>query len=137
MRGPIAGKTGTTDDEFDLWFVGFTPELVAVVWVGFDEPAPVGLPSSRGALPIWTDFMRDVVGTRVRGRFPRPPGLEPVAIDPETGARALAGCPRRLEELFLRGTGPTTTCPAEAVAGRDEQPGFFRRTFRRLFGRRS
>lgn len=136
MRGPIAGKTGTTDDEFDLWFVGFTPELVAVVWVGFDDPAPVGLPSSRGALPIWTDFIREVVGVRVRGRFPRPSGVEPLEIDPETGALALAGCPRRSEEVFLRGTGPQETCPAEAVAGEEKKPGFFRRTFRRLLGQR-
>lgn len=135
MRGPIAGKTGTTDDEFDLWFVGFTPELVAVVWVGFDDPAPVGLPSSRGALPIWTDFISDVLGQNVRGRFPRPAGLEQIAIDPASGARALSGCPRSRTEWFLEGTGPTTTCPVEAVAGDDEQPGFFRRTFRRLLGR--
>ncbi len=135
MRGPIAGKTGTTDDEFDLWFVGFTPELVAVVWVGFDDPAPVGLPSSRGALPIWTDFISDVLGQNVRGRFPRPAGLEQIAIDPESGARALAGCPRSRTEWFLEGTGPTTTCPVEAVAEDDGQPGFFRRTFRRLLGR--
>jgi penicillin-binding protein 1B len=135
MRGPIAGKTGTTDDEFDLWFVGFTPELVAVVWVGFDEPAPVGLPSSRGALPIWTDFMRDVLGPQIRGRFPRPSGLEELFIDPVSGALALEGCPRREAELFLRGTGPEATCPTRVAEGEGGQPGFFRRTFRRFFGR--
>jgi len=136
MRGPIAGKTGTTDDEFDLWFVGFTPELVAAVWVGFDDPAPVGMPSSRGALPIWTDFMSEVLGLRVRGSFPRPSGIEEVAIDPESGARALSGCPRSHPELFLVGTGPKTTCPTKALGDDDEgQRGFFRRTFRRLFGR--
>ena len=135
MRGPIAGKTGTTDDEFDLWFVGFTPELVAAVWVGFDDPAPVGMPSSRGALPIWTDFMSDVLGLRVRGSFPRPSGLEEIAVDPESGARALSGCPRSRSELFLVGTTPEATCPARALADEQGQPGFFRRTFRRLFGR--
>jgi penicillin-binding protein 1B len=135
MRGPIAGKTGTTDDEFDLWFVGFTPELVAAVWVGFDDPAPVGMPSSRGALPIWTDFMSEVLGLRVRGSFPRPSGLEEVAVDPESGARALSGCPRSRSELFLVGTAPKATCPAKALADEQGQPGFFRRTFRRLFGR--
>lgn len=133
MVGPIAGKTGTTDDEHDLWFVGFTPELVAVVWVGFDDPAPVGLPSSAGALPIWTDFMMEVLGKRVRGAFPRPNSVEVVAVDPETGARALADCPRREREFFIRGTAPEQTCPAAAVV--PEQPGVFRRTFERLFGR--
>ncbi|CAN0029111.1 unnamed protein product, partial [Discosporangium mesarthrocarpum] len=53
LRGPIAGKTGTTDDEVDLWFVGFTPEIVAVVWIGYDEPRKIVEPSSRGELPIW------------------------------------------------------------------------------------
>ena len=135
MKGPIAGKTGTTDDEFDLWFVGFTPELVAVVWVGFDEPSPVGLPSSRGALPIWTDFVSDVLGSRVRGRFPRPSGLEELFIDPSSGALALEGCPRREAEFFLRGTAPEQTCPARVAEAEGEQPGFFQRTLRRLFGR--
>ena len=132
MRGPIAGKTGTSDDEHDLWFVGFTPELVAVVWVGFDEPAPVGLPSSAGALPIWTDFMKAVLGKEVRGLFPRPSSVEVVSIDPETGARALAGCPRQESEVFIRGTAPVRTCPESRPA--DEQPGLFRRTLGRLFG---
>ena len=132
MRGPIAGKTGTTDEEHDLWFVGFTPELVAVVWVGFDEPAPVGLPSSAGALPIWTDFMMQVLGKQVRGLFPRPSSVEVVSVDPVSGARALAGCPRNQDEIFIRGTAPVRTCPESQ--GSDEQPGFFRRTLGRLFG---
>ena len=134
MRGPVAGKTGTTDDELDLWFVGFTPELVTVVWVGFDEPTPVGMPSSMGALPIWTDFMMDVVGDRVRGRFPRPVGVEALRIDPRSGALALAGCPRGETEFFIEGSGPTATCPPGAPPGKDEPPGLFRRTLRRLFG---
>ena len=132
MRGPIAGKTGTTDEEHDLWFVGFTPELVAVVWVGFDEPAPVGLPSSAGALPIWTDFMIQVLGKQVRGLFPRPSSVEVVSVDPVSGARALPGCPRQANEIFIRGTAPVRTCPESQRA--DEQPGFFRRTLGRLFG---
>ena len=132
MLGPIAGKTGTTDDEHDLWFVGFTPELVAVVWVGFDGPAPVGLPSSAGALPIWIDFMTEILGKRVRGLFPRPNSVEVVSVDPRTGARALSACPRRESEIFIRGTAPTRTCPESLDS--DEQPGLFRRTLGRLFG---
>ena len=135
MTGHIAGKTGTTDDEVDLWFVGFTPELVAVVWVGYDEPASIGIPSAQGALPIWTEFMSNAVGTHVRGAFPRPSGVVEIEIDPLTGARALAGCPRRSSELFLEGTEPELTCPAGGTAAEDLQPGGFRRTLRRLFGR--
>jgi membrane carboxypeptidase/penicillin-binding protein len=110
IEGPVAGKTGTTDDEFDLWFVGFTPELVAVVWVGFDEPRTIGVQSSWGALPIWVDFMKAAVGKRIRGVFPRPPSVRRVEINPETGALAMVGCPVTASEVFLRGTEPTRIC---------------------------
>lgn len=125
LRGPIAGKTGTTDDEYDLWFVGFTPELVAVVWVGYDEPQPIGVPSSRGALPIWADFLSEVTGDVVRGAFTKPSSVERIEIDPATGARAMAGCPERRVEYFLEGTLPRETCPA----GARRRAGFFERLF--------
>ena len=111
LSGPVAAKTGTTDEERDLWFVGYTPELVAVVWVGYDEPRRVGLPSSAGALPIWREFVEEATGGRVRGAFPRPRDLEEADIDPTTGALALRGCPQRVTEYFLPGTLPTTICP--------------------------
>ncbi len=132
LKGPIAGKTGTTDDEFDLWFVGYTPELVAVVWVGYDEPRGVGAPSSRGALPIWVDFVTEVTGQRVRGAFPRPANVEEAMVEPTTGALALAGCPDARSEVFIEGTLPDVTCPGGA--GGDRRPGVLRRTFGRLFG---
>ena len=132
LKGPIAAKTGTTDDEFDLWFVGFTPELVAVVWVGYDEPGPVGMPSSRGALPIWADFLKQAVGTEVRGRFAQPRGIVRVDVDPTSGALALSGCPARKPELFLEGTQPVATCPPSKERGGSESG--FRRTLRRWFG---
>ncbi|MCA9503082.1 MAG: PBP1A family penicillin-binding protein [Spirochaetaceae bacterium] len=128
LRGPIAGKTGTTDEEYDLWFVGFTPEMVAVVWVGYDEPKAIGVPSSRGALPIWADFLSAVTGDEVRGAFVKPSSVEQIDIDPQSGARALLGCPEHRPEYFLAGTAPEKTCPRER---------FFRRRgfFDRLFGR--
>lgn len=125
LRGPIAGKTGTTDDEYDLWFVGFTPEIAAVVWVGYDEPYPIGVPSSRGALPIWADFLSEVTGERVRGIFARPAGIEVAEVDPRSGARALSGCPERRVEFFLEGTVPEATCPR----GGGRPQGFFDRLF--------
>jgi len=112
LRGPVAGKTGTTDGEHDLWFVGYTPELVAAVWVGFDEPRSLGVPSSVGALPIWRRFVEELTGGRVRGVFRQPADVERVEIEPSTGALALAGCPARRPEFFLEGTVPATTCPA-------------------------
>jgi penicillin-binding protein 1B len=117
LHGPIAAKTGTTDEERDLWFVGYTPDLVAVVWLGFDEPRSVGLSSSRGALPIWRRFVEGATGGVVRGAFLRPPEIERVAINPTTGALALSGCPDRRDEYFVAGTLPTHVCPAGAERG--------------------
>ena len=125
LRGPIAGKTGTTDEEYDLWFVGFTPEIVAVVWVGYDEPSPIGVPSSRGALPIWADFLAEVTSGRVRGAFAKPASVEEIEIDPVSGARAMWGCPERRSEFFLAGTAPKETCPA----GARPRSSFFERLF--------
>ena len=120
LRGPVAAKTGTTDAERDLWFVGYTPELVAVVWIGFDEPASIGVPSSVGALPIWRRFVQDLTGGEIRGAFLRPPVVQEVEIDPTSGALALAGCPERRREFFLPGTLPEVVCPG---GGRREPDG--------------
>jgi penicillin-binding protein 1B len=120
LRGPVAAKTGTSDKERDLWFVGFTPELVAVVWVGFDEPRSLRIPSSVGALPIWRSFVQELTGGEIRGAFLPPPEVETVAIDPVTGARALPGCPERRPEYFLPGTVPTEACPSGSFAGAEE-----------------
>jgi len=119
LRGPVAGKTGTTDDEHDLWFVGFTPELVTLVWVGYDEPRTIGVQSSWGALPIWVDFTKQAVGERVRGAFLQPPSIRELEIDPDTGALALAGCPRRQSEFFLRGTEPVSVCAGPGASSLD------------------
>ena len=72
-RGPVAGKTGTTNDEYDTWFAGYTPELAVVVWVGFDQPRSIGLPAARVALPIWVRFVKDASGgSRARDASSRP-----------------------------------------------------------------
>jgi membrane carboxypeptidase/penicillin-binding protein len=111
IQGPIAGKTGTSNDSKDAWFVGFTPDLVAVAWVGFDEPRDMKLPSSQLAVPIWLRFLKDATGGIVPGAFAPPSDVHRVEIDPVSGAVALAGCPRRTSEYFLEGTEPRTTCP--------------------------
>lgn len=145
LEGAIAGKTGTTDDERDLWFVGFTPELVAVVWLGFDEPRSIGVSSSRGPLPIWADFVKEAAGSRIRGLFIPPRNIERLEIDPESEALAVKGCPSRRSEIFLAGTAPSEICDGRsrssvADRGRDrhavQQPGRDRRRERRpgLFG---
>jgi penicillin-binding protein 1B len=132
LRGPIAAKTGTTTSEHDLWLAGYTPEIAAVVWIGFDEPRSLGIPSSQGALPIWRRFLFELTGGEIRGAFRPPPGVETAEVDPESGALALWACPSRRSEYFLAGTAPTTTCPTGGLAGgrpADEDPaverGFF------------
>ncbi len=122
IQGQVAAKTGTRDDERDAWFAGYTPELVVVVWVGFDAPRSLGLPASRAALPIWSRFVREATGGRTRGAFLPPAEVVQVAIDPLTGARALAGCPRSGLEYFLRGTEPEEVCP-EWLRADGERPG--------------
>ena len=112
LVGPIAGKTGTSNDERDAWFVGYTPELVAVVWVGFDEPRSLGLASAAIALPVWGRFVREATGGRVRGAFLRPPDVEELEIDPTSGRRRARGLSRRAgSSTSCAGTEPATTCP--------------------------
>jgi penicillin-binding protein 1B len=111
IEGPAAGKTGTSDDERDAWFAGFTPELVVVVWVGFDEPRSLGLAAGSVAVPIWARFVHEATGGKLRGEFPRPPEVIELEIEPASGAIAKAGCPVHQAEYFLAGTEPTQTCP--------------------------
>jgi penicillin-binding protein 1B len=131
IKGPIAAKTGTSDEERDLWFIGYTPELVAVVWIGFDEPRSIGFASSRGALPIWRRFVGELTGGQIHGQFPRPSSIVVEDVDPITGARALWGCPDRRRELFLEGTVPEEVCPSGAAKGSEEDG--FQRTQERFF----
>jgi len=105
-----AGKTGTTNDLRDAWFVGFTPELLTVVWVGFDDNQPVGLSGARAALPIWTQFMRTALAGRASVPFEAPDGISFVDIDAETGKLATPRCPKIIPEAFLAGTEPHELC---------------------------
>ncbi|MGD9906758.1 MAG: penicillin-binding protein 1A [Vicinamibacterales bacterium] len=105
-----AGKTGTTNDLRDAWFVGFTPELLAVVWVGLDDNQILGLSGAQSALPIWTAFMQRATAGRGNVPFAMPPGVTQVEIDRDTGRPALPACPRTTTEAFLAGTEPAGWC---------------------------
>lgn len=105
-----AGKTGTTNDLRDAWFVGFTPELLTAVWVGFDDNQPLGLSGATAAVPIWTRFMLDALAGRPNVPFEVPPGITFAEIDRDTGQLALHQCPRVFREAFLAGTEPTYFC---------------------------
>lgn len=106
-----AGKTGTTNDMRDAWFAGFTPELLTVVWVGFDNNQPIGLTGAQAAVPIWTDFMKAALAGRRTSAFTPPDGITFVDIDRDTGKLATPYCPRTLTESFLTGTEPAERCP--------------------------
>ncbi len=107
---PVAGKTGTTNDMKDAWFVGFIPQLVTGVWVGFDQERSLGSGGSGGqaAAPIWTDFMqRAVAGIPVQN-FTAPADVTFATINPRTGRLAREGSEGSLQECFISGTEPTS-----------------------------
>ncbi len=105
-----AGKSGTTNDQRDAWFVGFTPELLTVVWVGFDDNQPLSLTGSQAAVPIWTEFMKAALAGRPSLPFNAPDGITFTEIDRDTGKLALPGCPRTYNESFISGTEPIEYC---------------------------
>jgi penicillin-binding protein 1B len=111
-----AGKTGTTNDLRDAWFVGFTPELLTVVWVGFDDNQPVGLSGAQAALPVWTQFMTRALAGRPSVAFAAPEGIAYADIDPLTGKLATPLCPKVLTESFLPGSEPTESCELHGAA---------------------
>ncbi|MHB8771169.1 MAG: PBP1A family penicillin-binding protein [Syntrophales bacterium] len=108
---PAAGKTGTTDGNRDSWFVGYTPDVVCAVWVGYDSGADTGLTGATGALQIWARFLRTLYPHAGPPAPVRPAGVETAAIDPASGYLATAACPHVVEEAYLTGTAPKGTCP--------------------------
>ncbi len=110
-----AGKTGTTSDYRDAWFVGYTPDVVAAVWVGFDRGKPLRLSSSESALPVWGSFMSSFETTR--GEIDPPDGVVFRNVDPESGYVWAEGCPGPFREVFLSGTAPTRECPRGFFGG--------------------
>jgi penicillin-binding protein 1A len=108
---PIAGKTGTTNDSFDAWFVGFTPDLAVGVWVGFDQPKTLGQveQGASAAAPIFRDFMKDALEGKPATPFRIPQGIRLVRINEETGAPAQPGDQSVIVEAFKPGNEPTAT----------------------------
>jgi penicillin-binding protein 1B len=118
VTGAVAGKTGTTNDARDAWFVGYSPRLLAVVWVGFDGAEAHGLSGAEGALPIWADFMRQAMETYPQPEFTVPSGIAFADIDVVTGQRANRFCPVVARETFLVGTEPP---PCQEHGGMGDQ----------------
>ncbi len=120
---PLGGKTGTTNDERDAWFMGISPDLVAGAYVGFDAPYPMGRRETGGrvAAPIVREFLTQTVGTRPPIPFRRPPGIRIVRVNVETGLLAGPGDLNVIEEAFRPGTEPTGE---SAVIGSEEEDDF-------------
>jgi penicillin-binding protein 1B len=130
VTGEVAGKTGTTNDARDAWFVGYSPDLLALVWVGFDDNAPIGLSGAQAALPIWAEFMKQVgAAYGTASTFAVPPGITAARIDPTTGKLASRYCPTTAPEIFLTGTEPGP-CPEHTGGGVGDQVGDWWKRFR-------
>lgn len=113
---PAAAKTGTTSGERDAWFIGFTPDLLALVWVGFDDNASLHLTGASAALPLWTLFMKRSLAGIPPSDFIPPPRIIFRKVDPETGLL----CSKGIDEAFIEGTEPSNYCKGEG-------PGLLRR----------
>jgi len=122
FNAPVAGKTGTSNEARDAWFVGFTPSIVAGVWVGFDNNRPIGITGGVAAAPIWADFMkcsaaRGAIAANNQLSFVPPPNIVTATINSRTGARVTKHCPadqadKTVQEVFVRGTEPIANCEA-------------------------
>jgi penicillin-binding protein 1B len=115
---PAAGKTGTTNDSVDAWFAGFTPNLLTVVWTGFDQKEALGLTGAEASLPAWVDFMKAATASRPDGDFPVPSDVARVRVDPLTGYLASPHCPVTMEGVFPKALAPTEVCPFHTSASR-------------------
>jgi penicillin-binding protein 1B len=123
FRANVAGKTGTSRDG---WFAGFTPNLVCVVYVGFDDGSDLGMTGADSALPIWTDFMTAALQNHPDwgGDWQEPSDIEHADIDPHTGQLAAPDSPDKRNEIFIRGSAPTETSrPEESATPEDQLPG--------------
>ncbi|HEY0833772.1 MAG TPA: penicillin-binding protein 1A, partial [Azospirillum sp.] len=116
---PLAGKTGTTNDANDAWFVGFSPDLVVGTYIGFDQPRTLGAKETGGsaAVPIFKEFMEAALKDRPATPFRVPPGLRLVRVNPENGQLAQPGERKSIWEAFLPGTEPNPDLPAPVLDG--------------------
>jgi penicillin-binding protein 1B len=108
---PVGGKTGTTNDYKDAWFVGYTPNILALVWVGFDDGSSVHASGAGAALPIWAELMRMLPQFVSGNWFKMPPGVVKRTVCPESGQQAVKNrCPHPVEEYFLEDNVPKDYC---------------------------
>ena len=111
----VAGKTGTTDEQRDAWFAGFTGDKLAIVWIGYDDNRAARLTGAGAALPVWGEIMASLAPEPLA--LPRPESIETVLIDPQSGLRADSGCEGSLELPFASGSAPTARAPCATAVG--------------------
>jgi len=113
FRRIAAGKTGTTNDKRDAWFIGFTPQTLGLVWIGFDDNAPIGISGGEGAAPIWARYMIGATAGQPNVDWAPPEGIVFAQTDETSGGMALPQCPPRavINEAYKEGTQPTMPCP--------------------------
>jgi penicillin-binding protein 1A len=116
---PLAGKTGTTNEDKDAWFIGFTPDLVCGVYVGFDDPKPLGMHETGAsvAVPIFRDFIVGAMAGKPAVPFRVPPGLRMVRVNPDTGALSTMADKNAIWESFVPGTEPEEDQPRPVLDG--------------------
>lgn len=113
FRHIAAGKTGTTNDARDAWFIGFTPQTLTLTWVGFDDNRVTGLSGGEAAVPIWARYMIPITAGQPNSDWGLPPGIALQEVDETSGGLATPNCPPRsiVMEAFKEGTQPTQPCP--------------------------
>ena len=116
---PVAGKTGTTNDEKDAWFVGFTPDLVVGVYIGYDKPRHLGRNATGGHLsaPIAKDFLKAALADKPAMPFKVPPGIKLIRVDVKTGQRATPDTQSAILEAFKPGTAPPDSSALVSMDG--------------------
>jgi penicillin-binding protein 1B len=122
VKGPVAGKTGTTNDARDSWFVGYTPRILTTVWVGFDSNKELRLTGAQAAAPIWAKYMKCIEKYEPVLDFFPPDSVVSSTLDRTSGLLLTDNCPleNAITELFVRGTEPVTPCPLHSEYGKHE-----------------
>lgn len=114
---PVAGKTGTTNDYRDAWFVGYTPDFLALIWVGFDSGDPVKFSGGHAAVPIWADLAKRIPGHVSGNRFSPPPGIRSVTVCKGSGMIAGSFCKDTYDEYYSEDNIPTSYCNIHSASG--------------------
>ena len=111
----VAGKTGTTTEQRDAWFAGFTGDRLGIVWIGYDDNRAARLSGAGAALPVWGEMMAALAPEPLA--LPKPDGIENVLIDPESGLRADFACSGAVELPFVQGSAPAEPAPCASALG--------------------